>query len=415
MDPQTGQMCYMVPVGRSVQHEYQGMLQSFTCCVGSGMESHALHGDGIYYESGGERLWVNLYAPTTVEWKAAGIKLEMETTFPEGESAVLKFARVDETKQRTLSLRRPTWAGEGFSVNINGQAMKDLPKAGSYIEIKREWKAGDSITLTLPKGLHVEPLADNPTRMAILWGPLVLAGDLGPEQRGGGGRGGRGATTQPSASAIVSAHSVDQWLKPVADKPGTFRTMNVGLDQEVEFTPFYRLHHRRYGIYWDVFTPEQWQKRSEKFAADQELLRKIESATVAYVQPGEMQPERDFNYQGEDATTVRVMERNGRRSGKWFSFDLPVEPNHPMKLAVTYNNDERQDRSFQILIDGKMLSQQTVQRRGPQVDARFYDVEYAIPQEMVQGKQKVTIRFEAAEGNEVAGVFGIRVLRADAP
>src|SRR5438034_7593332 len=44
IDPEDGRVCYMVPVGRGVQHEYQDMLQSFTCDVGTGMESHALHG-----------------------------------------------------------------------------------------------------------------------------------------------------------------------------------------------------------------------------------------------------------------------------------------------------------------------------------------------------------------------------------
>ena len=62
IDPQDGRTCYMVPIGRGVRHEYQDMSRSFTCCVGSGMESHALHGSGIYYESG-DRLWINLYVP----------------------------------------------------------------------------------------------------------------------------------------------------------------------------------------------------------------------------------------------------------------------------------------------------------------------------------------------------------------
>ena len=52
MDPADGTTCYMVPVGRAVRREYQDLSRSFTCCVGSGMESHALHGLGIYYESG---------------------------------------------------------------------------------------------------------------------------------------------------------------------------------------------------------------------------------------------------------------------------------------------------------------------------------------------------------------------------
>ncbi|MCX6626588.1 MAG: glycoside hydrolase family 127 protein, partial [Candidatus Solibacter sp.] len=68
-DPDDGRVCYMVPVGRGVQHEYQGKFQSFTCCVGSAMESHALHADGLYYESP-DKLWVNIYAPSRAEWKS---------------------------------------------------------------------------------------------------------------------------------------------------------------------------------------------------------------------------------------------------------------------------------------------------------------------------------------------------------
>ena len=70
IDPADGATCYMVPVGRGVRREYADMQRSFTCCVGTGMENHALHGLGIYYEAG-DRLWVNLYAPSRAEWAAA--------------------------------------------------------------------------------------------------------------------------------------------------------------------------------------------------------------------------------------------------------------------------------------------------------------------------------------------------------
>ncbi len=85
IDPTNGQMCYMVPVGQGVQHEYQDMFRDFTCCVGTGMEDMAILGDGIYYESG-DKLWVNLYTPSTADWKARSVKLEMQTDLPEGES-----------------------------------------------------------------------------------------------------------------------------------------------------------------------------------------------------------------------------------------------------------------------------------------------------------------------------------------
>jgi DUF1680 family protein len=108
IDPDSGATCYMVPVGRGVRREYQDMSRSFTCCVGTGLESHALHGDGIYYESG-NRLWVNLYTPSTAEWESAGVKATMETTFPEGDSATLTLD-LRAARAFTLALRRPSWA-----------------------------------------------------------------------------------------------------------------------------------------------------------------------------------------------------------------------------------------------------------------------------------------------------------------
>ena len=408
IDPEDGRTCYMVPVGRGVRHEYSNLFGSFTCCVGSGMESHALHGAGIYYEEGG-RLWVNLYAPSTAEWKSAGVKLTMKTDFPEGESATLKL-ELPAPKRLTLALRRPAWAGAGFQVRVNGQAVGELPEPGSYVELDRVWKGGDEVTLALPKTLRLEPLPDNPRRAAIMWGPLALAGDLGPENQKGLER--DAITWQLKTPVFVAAERpVAEWLKPVAGKVGHFRSAGVGRDREVDFAPFYRLHRRTYAVYWDLFTAPEWKKKKAEYAAALERQRKLELATVAFVQPGEMQPERDFNYQGEDAKPVRELGRAGRRRKKWFSFDLPVDPAHPQALVVTYIGSEWRKRTFDILVDGRRVKEQTIPRRGPR---RFFDVECAIPAEAIKGKQKVTVRFQATDGNEIAAVFGVRMIRAAA-
>src|SRR4029077_5786222 len=85
IDNEDGRTSYMVPVGRGVQQEYQNMLQSFTCCVGTGMESHALHGYGVYYESA-DTVWVNLFVPSTAQLNiAAGAQIAMDTSFPDGD------------------------------------------------------------------------------------------------------------------------------------------------------------------------------------------------------------------------------------------------------------------------------------------------------------------------------------------
>ena len=409
-DPEDGRVCYMVPVGRGVQHEYQQKFEDFTCCVGTGMESHALHGYGIYYESGA-KLWVSLYAPTRANWETQGVQLEMNTDFPLGESATLKIA-TKSPKKFTLALRRPYWAGAGFAVKVNGEAQKDLRKPDSYVEITRTWKSGDTVELVLPKTLRKEPLPDNPERFALMWGPLVLAGDLGAETFKE--REGEGWKVAANAPVLVAAsQSVEDWLKPVAGKPGTFLTSGVGLAIDITFVPFFQLPRRKYAIYWDMFTPEEWKKKSEAYAAEQQKQKNLEAATVAFAQPGQMQTERDFNQQGEESSPVQLEGRYGRRGTKWFSFDLPVEAGHPMSLVVTFSNDARRNGSFDILVDGKKVGEQTTERRSPEQDVRFFDVDYAIPSGLIEGKQKLTVRFEASAGRDIPGVFGIRIIRAD--
>jgi DUF1680 family protein len=409
IDPDEGRTCYMVPVGRGVRHEYQDMFRSFTCCVGSGMENHGLHGDGIYFESG-DRLWVNLYAPSTASWKAAGVELAMDTNFPEGESAKLRLT-LRRPKILTLSLRRPSWAGNGFVVKVNGKEVMPVSQPGSYIDLKRTWKSGDTVALVLPQILHQEALPDNPGRVALMRGPLVLAGDLGPEQRG---------RANGIVPVFVSDRPLSEWLKPLAEKPGSFHSDGVarendGQTRDVELVPFYRLHHRTYAIYWDLYSPDGWTRKVAEIAAEQARENKLDAATTSRVPVGETDKEKEFNQQGEESTVDRSGGRPARRGKKWFSYDLPVDPAHPAGLVVTYFEEERGRRSFEILLDGQRIGEQTIERSPPgSASGHFFDTEYKIPPELVSGKKKVTVRFQATGGNEIAGVYGIRLIRADA-
>ena len=436
IDPADGRVCYMVPVGPAVTHEYQDMFRDFTCDVGTGMENHALHGDGIYYE-GDDRLWVNLYVPSSATWAKTGVELTMETDFPEGETAKLAL-RLRAPREFTLALRRPYWTGQGFLVKLNGQIVEpgqepapdSLDRTGrsqyrrpayepsSYLELKRRWTSGDVVEVALPKTLHLEPLPDNPHRLSLMWGPLVLAGDLGPEPDGHRGEGARPA---PPVPVFVTADPVATWLKPVAGAPGHFRTDGVGREpdargrvSDVDFQPFFRLHRRTYSTYWDLFTPAEWDRQKTAYAAEAERLRKLAAATVAYLQPGEVVFERQFNYQaGEGAQPQRILGRPGRRGRTWFSYDLPVEPSHPMVLITTYFSGDRRGTpaDFGIQVDGGSIGDQQLGLSDPH---RFFDLEYRLPEDLVRGKSKVTVRFQAKQGSQIATVFGLRMIRGDA-
>jgi len=409
IDPADGATCYMVPVGRGVRREYADMERSFTCCVGTGMESHGLHGLGIYYESR-DRLWVNLYAPSRAEWKAVQAVLTQETDFPEGESARLTVA-LKAPRRFTLALRRPGWAAAGFTVRVNGEEVKALPTAPAFVELDRTWKDGDAVSVTLPKTLRLEPTPDNPRRVAILWGPLVLAANLGLEPEPWEER---RAGLAPTPPLIVGERPVADWVKPTPNRPGEFRTEGAFEGRDVPLVPFYRLHRRVYAAYFDLFTSTEWEKEMAARADARERQRELERATVAYIALGDAQAERELNLQGEEHSVFvePISGRRARRSRKWFSFEVPVDAAHPALLVVTYHSDQPRERRFEILVEGTRVAEETLPGAGT---SRFFDVDYLLPASLLEGKQRVTVRFQATGGREVAPVFGIRSIRRAEP
>jgi hypothetical protein len=398
----------MVPVGRGVTREYETHMSDgeFTCCVGTGMESHALHGAGLYYVSA-DRLWVNIFTPSTAEWRSAGVRLTMATDFPEGDSAALTL-HLSTPKKFALALRHPGWVGEGFAVTVNGQPVERPVIVNGYVELSRLWHDGDVVALTLPKHLQLEPLPDNPHRTAILWGPLVLAGDLGaapPDAK----------PSKPAVPVFIAAEKpVTDWIKPVAGEPGTFHSDGVGRDRDVTLVPFYRLHRHTYAVYWDLFTPETWQRQQADYTVAEQSRRQLENATVDFVQLGEMQPETDHHFQGEAPVVTQVEDRAARRGGKWFSVELRSDPAQATKLLVTYTNGDRRAHSLSVWVDGRQVGTYATERRSPEQETKFVDVEYAIPPESQRGQPKLSLRFEAAAGDELPAILGIRLVRADA-
>ncbi len=433
-DPDGIRMSYMVPVGRATQQEYQDMQKSFTCCVGTGMENHALHGDGIYYESA-DTVWVNLYAPSTAEL-SNGTKLSMDSDFPDGDSAKLAVTIPRGTQTFTLQLRRPGWADDAFSVKVNGQRIHVPPVASlrvggaggrdlgfdsgtrpsSYVSIARAWKTGDVVEVAIPKSLRLEPTPDDTSVAAIMWGPLVLAGDLGPRRQGPG-------SSPITALALVAAdRPVEQWVVPAGNRIGDFRATGVARSlsnpsnpaSNVALAPFYRTHGRTYAVYFDVLTPAGFDAKVASRAADAERQRRLEAATVGSIRPGDTANEQTVNYHSEpnDRPVIRTNNRTARGGPGWFSYDLPVDATADAAVVVTYFNDLGLPvvTDFRILVDGTPIARYT-----PNHDATdFWDAVYPVPSSLLNGKSKVTVRFESAANERIAPVYTVRVVRAKA-
>ena len=59
-------------------------------------------------------------------------------------------------------------------------------------------------------------------------------------------------------------------------------------------------------------------------------------------------------------------------------------------------------RRFRILIDGELLEDVTIENVNP---GSFYDAYYKLPEEIISGKEKVTVTFSADSGSYAGGIF----------
>jgi hypothetical protein len=403
-NPEDGMVCYFVPLKSGSRKTYSTPFDSFWCCVGSGLENHAKYGDSIYFHSD-DALWVNLFIPSELSWREKGLSLKQETRYPDTDTVSLTL-KTRRPVTLALRLRYPAWATQGIHVSVNGRPENVTAKPRSFVEVRRRWKNGDRVELKIPMSLRLEALPDNPNRAAVLYGPIVLAGELGSEDEAGIA----GLILVPAL--ITEDRPLAEWIRPVAGGPATFGTVGVGRPRDVKFSPFFRMHGKRYAVYWDLFTPQQWVLREADYKAELERARRLEAMTVDFAQPGEMQPERDHNMQGERTDAGEHSSRKWRhaRDGGWVSFDLKVLPDKPVSLVCTYWGSETGARTFDILANGVKIATQSLQNDKP---GQFFDVTYAIPEELTRGKTKITVRFQARPGNTAGGFYGLRVIHGE--
>src|SRR5581483_6297519 len=178
IQPQTGHTQYYLSLTPGAWKTFNFEDQSFWCCTGSGVEEYSKLNDSIYWHDG-EGLYVNLFIPSELDWTEKGLKLRQDTKFPEQPNTTLT---VTASRGRVpIRLRIPAWLQTSPTVKINGRPLEASATPGSYLTVARDWKAGDKIEMELPMHLSVEVMADDPKTQAFLFGPVVLAGDLGAE------------------------------------------------------------------------------------------------------------------------------------------------------------------------------------------------------------------------------------------
>ena len=248
---------YFFPLAAGYWRMYNSPEESFWCCTGSGVEEFAKFADTIYFHRGSD-VFVNQFLASTLDWKDEGLVVEQVTDFPREQGTTLKI-KASRPGPRTIHIRIPGWTSEEASVKINGRALEAVADPGSYLAIRRNWQAGDTIAVSLPMELRQEPLAGDDSIAAALYGPLVLAADLGAAPTDEAFRVMHSGDTVPKKLpaadplpkvAADPAAKTGGWIE--VESKTDLRFKAAGASAKYELMPMYRIADQRYSVYWQT-------------------------------------------------------------------------------------------------------------------------------------------------------------------
>jgi uncharacterized protein len=148
----------------------------WSCCTGTRPMALADLYDLIYFRSA-EDLYVNLYVPSTVVWNRddGRITIHQVTRFPEVDSTELRISTA-RSATFALKLRAPAWLAGPLVVMVNGQPASADIDAHGWATVRRDWRDGDRLELSLPIGFASVPLDNTaPYPAVIMRGPVAMA------------------------------------------------------------------------------------------------------------------------------------------------------------------------------------------------------------------------------------------------
>lgn len=150
-----------------------------TCCEGQGTRLYGSLPEHIY-SLADDGISVNLFEPSTIEWKQAGRNLScrMNTKFPFDPDVELKISTTLPTRSN-IRVRIPSWASSVVHIAVNGK-IEANGAPGGFVALHRVWTDGDTISFTLPAQLKMtqyEGIDQIPgkQRYGFEFGPILLA------------------------------------------------------------------------------------------------------------------------------------------------------------------------------------------------------------------------------------------------
>lgn len=420
--PGHGGYVYFTPARPEHYRVYSAPNEAMWCCVGTGMENHGKYGEFIYTHDH-DSLYLNLFIASELNWKAKNLTIRQETSFPEEERSTLVISS-GEPVDFTLMVRSPYWVSAGtLKIVVNDDTLDVQSEPQTYIPVQRTWHDGDTVSILLPMHNAVEQLPNVHDFVAIMHGPVLLGARTGTEDLAGliadDSRWGHIASgsLEPlyKAPIMVSARdSIALNIEPVDDAPLNFTAKALfpgTADTSLVLEPFYKIHDARYMMYWLAVTYDRYQPVLDSLEEIEKAQLELEARTIDRVAPGEQQPEADHNMKSQNSTTGIWQGERYRDAinGGYISYDLRTLGKSDLSLLVRYWGNEGLNRTFDILVDEEKLTTENIV--GKWNVSQFFNVEYPIPNSMTEGKDFITVKFQAINASNITGgLYDVRIL-----
>lgn len=422
--PQHGGYVYFTSARPRHYRNYSAPNEAMWCCVGTGMEDHGKYGQFVWTHDKGvkaedDALYVNLFVASELNWKDRKMVIRQQTAFPYAETSVVEVAKGKGTF--ILKVRKPSWC-ENFTVKGVGFDADSYEENG-FVCMKRKWKKGDQVKISMPMHAYIKPMINVPQYVAIMYGPILLGMKTGTEDmrsliaddsRFGQYAGGKKLALD-EAPILLPKHLDDiaKNLKPVPGKPLHFKLathMENTIDGELQ--PFFEIHDSRYMMYWLALGENDYKAYMQKLADEEKARQALEARTVDKVNPGEQQPETDHRMETDDSNkgnTEGIFFRDAK-NGHYFSYLMQTKGETNLSLQLKFwGQDEWRTSEFDIYVNDKLLCSVNNSHRWR--TTQFKTVDYAIPSEFVKGKKEIRVKFVAHKGKQVGQIYGVRLVK----
>lgn len=120
-----------------------------------------------------DNIYVNAYGPCSLNYKDISIT---ENTYYPFRNRIDFVINCD--KEFSLNLKIPCWS-KGYTILVNGEAYDATPNENGYVAVSRDWKKGDTVTISFKAEIEVVKVDDSDWSskfpIAIRYGVLLFS------------------------------------------------------------------------------------------------------------------------------------------------------------------------------------------------------------------------------------------------